>query len=119
MCIRDRLDTAEISAIFASVDLAMILANVVFPEPGGPQSIMENSLPCDTILYIMLFLQTRWFWPMNPFMVTGRIRSDNGGRFVLNNDAVFSINGNLSRQMDFTKVFPWTRIHDVWSFDIR
>ncbi len=44
------LDTAEISAIFASIDLAMILASVVFPDPGGPQSIMENGLLCDTIL---------------------------------------------------------------------
>jgi len=29
----------------------------------------------------------------------------------LNNVAVFPINGNLSCQMDFTKVFPWTRNH--------
>ena len=53
------LDTAEISFIFASVDLAMILASVVFPDPGGPQSIMENGLPCDTILKIILFLPAR------------------------------------------------------------
>jgi hypothetical protein len=89
----------------------MILASVVFPDPGGPQSIMENGLPCDTILKIILFLPARWFWPMNPFRVIGRTRSASGGRFVLNNDVVFPIIGNLFRQMDFNKVFPWTRIH--------
>ena len=47
---------------------------------------------------------------MNPFNVIGRTRSARGGRYVLNNDAVFLIIGNLSRQMDFNKVFPWTQI---------
>ena len=56
---------------------------------------------------------------MNPVKVIGRTRSASGGRFVLNNDAVLPINANLSRQMDFNKVFPWTRIHCVWLIDIR
>ena len=35
------LETADISYIIDSVDFAIIRARVVFPEPGGPQSIIE------------------------------------------------------------------------------
>src|SRR5690606_38606562 len=57
---------------------AIMFESVVFPDPGGPQNIMEGILP-----ELMICLRTppspaRCFCPARDPMSEGRILSDNG-----------------------------------------
>lgn len=58
--------------------LAIMLAMVVFPVPGGPHRIMEGILPFSMAVRKMLFLPVRCTWPINSSSDDGRIRSASG-----------------------------------------
>lgn len=59
--------------------LAMMLAMVVFPVPGGPHKIMDGILPFSIAVRRMLLLPVRCSWPINSSNDEGRIRSARGG----------------------------------------
>jgi hypothetical protein len=56
--------TAEKLTNFDFVSLARIRANVVLPEPGGPQKIIENSLSDSIARLSRDPSPSRCFWPM-------------------------------------------------------
>src|ERR1700679_3285554 len=80
--------TAENSMKVAEVMLAMILARVVLPTPGGPQKIRlaASSLASDSRLWLSISRRRglpgarRWDWPKNSSRVRGRMRSASGAR---------------------------------------
>ena len=49
-------------------------ASDVFPHPGGPHSIMLDSLSAFIVLYSSLSFPTMCSWPTNWSRVLGRIR---------------------------------------------
>src|SRR3990172_7615753 len=58
--------------------LAMTLARVVLPLPGGPQRIIEGSRPPSIAFLSTRPSPTRCFWPTNSFSVDGLIRVASG-----------------------------------------
>ncbi len=62
---------------------AIMRANVVFPEPGGPQKIRETSLSSSSIFRKIFPFPTICSCPTNSSNVWGRIRSARGARLSL------------------------------------
>ncbi len=67
--------------LFVSLDI--ILARVVFPDPGGPQKIREGKIVLDnwelTIWLMKPLFPTKCSWPINSINFLGRRRSASGG----------------------------------------
>jgi len=75
--------TAEKVAKWDFVSPAIRRARVVFPEPGGPQKIMEKRRSSSMALRSSPPLSRTWDWPTYSSRVSGRIRSARG-RALLN-----------------------------------
>src|ERR1700679_1047926 len=73
--------TAENSMKVAEVTLAMILANVVLPTPGGPQKMRLAASSFSICRRSGLPGARRWVWPKNSSRVRGRMRSASGARW--------------------------------------
>ena len=70
--------TAEKVAKLDFVSPAMMRARVVFPEPGGPQKIMEKTWSSSIALRSSPPFSRMWDWPTYSSSVSGRIRSARG-----------------------------------------
>src|SRR4029450_2151873 len=70
--------TAENATKRAPVTLAMSEASVVFPEPGGPQRIIEGSSPVSIASRSTRPGPSRCSWPTISSSERGRIRSASG-----------------------------------------
>src|SRR5271169_542603 len=70
--------TAEMAMKSALKAAAINRANVVLPEPGGPQRIIECSLPDANAIASGLPSPSRWRWPTTASIVCGRNRSASG-----------------------------------------
>ena len=68
-------DTADTSMKSALTSLAIILARVVLPVPGGPQKISETGSPFSTMGRKMTIALV---WPTTSSRVFGRMRSASG-----------------------------------------
>lgn len=82
-CITPRISlmplvTAEKLMNLARVWLAMTWARVVFPTPGGPQKIMEETMSCWMILRSTFPSPKRCCCPTTSSMVWGRSRAGSG-----------------------------------------
>src|SRR5579872_686505 len=70
--------TALIATKLEAVRLAMTLASVVLPEPGGPQKIIEPTWSCSIDRRRILPGPRMCSWPTNSSKVRGRIRAASG-----------------------------------------
>src|SRR5258708_5804418 len=64
--------------IYACMYCASTFASVVFPQPGGPQRIMEETTPFSIMRRIGFPLPTRCSCPINSSIVFGRSFSAKG-----------------------------------------
>ena len=78
------VETALIFTNLLRVASAMMLASVVFPQPGGPKKMLEVRLSASMARRSSLPGPTTCFCPINSSKVRGRIRSANGALLLAN-----------------------------------
>ena len=95
------LVTAEKSIKAAFVRLAMILARVVFPTPGGPQKIMDEIWSLSISRLSTFPFPSRWVWPTNSSSVLGLSLAARGWFSSPPNSVSCSIPLNLTSPFSF------------------
>ena len=104
--------TAEMAMKSALNASAISRASVVLPEPGGPQRIIECSLPDANATASGLPSPSRWRWPTTASMLFGRSRSASGvaGLATTNRSVADDIRALRRRELEQFRRRAWVAL---------